>query len=143
MPFVPGDRYRMLTEGQIPEQVTITRTHLRGYGASSYLARQLTVALVPRGRQGAAYCYALPDIMSSIAEYLAKPRIRATTRQILEYICAELRPQVQNVIEISFGDAGDPELKRLCLSVIRSKAVFDRHLSEAKSAIALIQGRRS
>jgi len=130
-----------LSNFQAPDRSKITRTQLRGYGASSYLARQLTVALIPLEHQGRTSYYAIPDVISAIKAYLMKPRIRPTTQKILEQLQLELAPWMQNTIAIPFGTTGDVELKHLCLQVIRSKIAFDHQLAEAKVQSALLHGR--
>ena len=125
---------------EAPNQVMISRAQLRGYGASRYLARALTESLKPMGKQGNSYLYRLPEVMKAIKTYLLKPKIHQTTRQVLQHIWNELAPQMQNVMAVPFDAGGDPELRKLCLQVMQSKAEFDRKLSRAKGLLASRRG---
>ncbi|NMG60210.1 hypothetical protein E1H12_17215 [Geitlerinema sp. P-1104] len=138
MGLTPGQKLENQIEA--PNQVMVSRSQLRGYGASRYLTRALTDGLEPMAKQGNAYLYGLPQLMEAIKTYLLKPKIHQTTRQILQQIWDELAPQMQNVIAVPFEAGGDPELRKLCLQAMQSKTEFDRKLSRARGLAATRRG---
>lgn len=75
--------------------MSITRKQLRGFGASEYLAKQLTHGLTPAGQQGRAHAYEIDQILNTIRKRLENPKIRNSTRIVL----LQLEIEVGGLIE--------------------------------------------
>ncbi|MBE9118632.1 hypothetical protein IQ249_22335 [Lusitaniella coriacea LEGE 07157] len=124
------------------EKVT-TRKQLQGYGATRYQAQVVTKNLTPVAKQNRAYAYALTDVITSIREYLQRPRIKATTRQTLEIVLQSLLERLGNVLQVPFTRGTDPELSQLAKQLTQAMCGTDRALAELKATAATIKGKYS
>ena len=119
----------------------ITRTQLKGYGISSYQAKVVTRNIVPIGKENNTNIYSLPDAIASIKEYLAKPRIKAKTRQSLDSILPKLIQQLDNITPIIFDNGTDPELSKLSKKLFMQVTKTEQSLINAKAQVATLQGK--
>ncbi len=122
------------------EKVT-TRLQLRGYGATRYQAEAMTKNLTAVANQGRAYAYPVSDVVASIREYLQRPRIQPTTRQILEAVLQALLERLGNVIEIPFGRGTNPEINKLARQLTQAMSRTDSALAELKATAATIKAK--
>ncbi len=118
-----------------------TRQQLQGYGATRYQAEAITKNLTSVTQQGRAYAYAVSDVILSIRNYLLRPRIQPTTRQILEAVLKALLERLRNVIEVPFGRASDPELNKLARHLTQAMFDTDSALAELKATAATIKAK--
>jgi hypothetical protein len=99
---------------------TITRRQLRAYGATDYLARSLTKAIVPVGQQGRSLLYSISDVITAIDASLQR-RIRPATQQRLQAIRSELtQPHA------------DDSLERLAAEILEEHSKFEQVVAESK-----------
>ena len=121
---------------------TTTRKQLQGYGATPYQARALTQSLSRIStEQSRSYSYFISDVITSIRQYLQRPRIQKTTHQKLEFILEALLERLGNVIEISVGRSNDTEISKLARNVMKAMAQTDQTLVELKATAATIKGK--
>lgn len=122
--------------------LTTTRKQLRGYGASHYLARRLTVPLPPVSKSGNAYVYALEQVIAAIREYNSKPRIQPTTKAVLEQIVTQLLAQLNNVVPLVSSDS-TKEVSSVARQLLNQMHRTDKALSEMKATVASMGKRTS
>ena len=82
-----------------------------------------------------------PDAIASIKEYLAKPRIKAKTRQSLDSILPKLIQQLDNITPIIFDNGTDPELSKLSKKLFMQVTKTEQSLINAKAQVAILQGK--
>jgi hypothetical protein len=118
-----------------------TRKQIQGYGATTYQARALTQSLLPTNKEGNTYTYEITDVITSIREYLKRPRIKPVTRQRLESVLKALLDRLGNVVALPFGQSSDSEIGKLAKNLIQSMAKTDQALAELKAAAATIKAK--
>lgn len=118
-----------------------TRKQIQGYGATTYQARVLTQPLLPVDTKGNAYTYEVTDVITSIREYIQRPRIKLATRQRLESVLEVLLDRLGNVIAVPFDQSGDSEISKLARNLIQSMAKTDQALAELKATAATIKAK--
>jgi len=123
-----------------PEPTT-TRKQLQGYGASRYLVRRLTASLVPVAKSGNAYVYSLGQAIASIRDYSSNPRIKLTTKQVLEQILAQLLTRLDNVARFVAGN-GTTEVSNIARQLLDQMRRTDKSLSEMKATVASVGDRK-
>ena len=121
---------------------TITRKQLRNYGASRYLARRLTVSLLPVAKSGNAHVYAVDKVSMAIRKYGSKARIQLTTREVLEQILSQLLAQLDNVLPL-VPSTHTTEVSSIARQLFKQMRRTDRALSEMKATVASIGERTS
>lgn len=124
------------------EQQTVTRSQLRGYGASDHLARAVTRSLEPVGQRGRSKCYGLRDVMQALRSYGERSRLRPSTRDTLSQILSALSPLLGNVATADFRLADDQDLGGAVAALLRSQQVTNQRLAEIGAITAEIKGRR-
>jgi hypothetical protein len=122
------------------EKVT-TRIQLRGYGATRYQAEAITKNLTVVANQGRAYAYPVGDVVTSIREYLQRPRIQPATHQILKAVLQALLERLGNVIEIPFERGTNPEINKLARQLTQAMSRTDSALAELKATAATIKAK--
>lgn len=121
--------------------LTTTRKQLRGYGATSYLARRLTESLTPVDKLGNAYVYALEQTITAIREYAARSRVRTETKQTLEKILDELLARLSNVVGLPLKP-DNSEVGHLARELMKAIRRTDKSMAEMKATVASM-GERS
>ena len=119
----------------------ITRTQLKGYGISYYQAKVVTRNIVPIGKENNNNIYSLIDAIASINEYLAKPRIKAKTRNSLVSVLPKLIQQLDNVTPVIFSNGTDPELSKLSKNLLHQVKKTEQSLIKSKARVATLQGK--
>jgi vacuolar-type H+-ATPase subunit I/STV1 len=122
------------------EKVT-TRLQLQGYGATRYQTEAITKNLTSVSKQGRAYAYPVSDVIASIRDYLQRPRIKPTTSQSLKAVSQALQQRLNNVIEVPFGRATDPEINKLARQLTQAMSRTDSALAELKATAATIKAK--
>lgn len=120
-----------------------TRRQLQGYGASSYHAEVITKNLTLAAKQGQTYIYAVSDVIVSIRDYLQRPRVKPTSRQVLDGVLQVLLERLSNVIEVPFGRATNPEINKLARQLSQSISDTDKALAELEATAATIKSKYS
>ena len=119
----------------------ITRTQLKGYGISYYQAKVVTRNIVPIGKENNTNIYSLSDVITSIKEYLAKPKIKAKTRTSLVSVLPKLIQQLDNVTTMIFNNGTDPELSKLSKKLFIQVTQTEQSLIKEKARVATLQGK--
>ncbi|MEA5509310.1 hypothetical protein VB715_05980 [Crocosphaera sp. UHCC 0190] len=122
------------------EQYT-TRIQLKGYGASQYQSRLITKKLTPIDIEKRTYIYDLSDVITSIKQYLERPKIQSQTRRKLESILKVLLERLGNVVTVPFIRGNDPQLSQVSKQLFDKIADVDRYFSELNANIATIKGK--
>ena len=120
---------------------TITRKQLQAYGVSNYQARVVTQNLTPVGKQGQAYLYDLRAVVTSIGQYIQRPRIKESTRNSLDFVLDALLKRLGNVVEVPFAEGGDPQLRKLGIKLLQARAKTDASLAMLKADAAEIKAK--
>ena len=128
---------------EMNEEKLTTRRQLQGYGASSYHAEVITKNLTLVAKQGRTYIYAVSDVIVSIRDYLQRPRVKPTSRQVLEGVLQALLERLNNVVEVPFGCATDPEINKLARQLSQSMSDTDSALAELEATAATIKSKYS
>ncbi len=132
---------RQPRKNQLNNHNLTTRLQLQGYGLSPYQTRVVTKNLTPVGKHGRAYAYTLTDVIASIKYYLQNRRIKLTTKHSLEAVLAELLKRLNNVVEVPFGSATNPEINKLAKQLAKTMSDTDSALAELRATAATIKGK--
>ena len=121
----------------------VTRSQLKGYGTSSYHARVITKNLLPVTKQKRANAYLLNDVITSLKEYLKRPRIKNKSRENLKQVLEILLERLGNVLEVPFHQESNrhPEISQLAKQLTKAMSDTDRNLAELKATVATINGK--
>lgn len=119
-----------------------TRNQLKGYGASSYIARVITKDTPIFKKEGQANVYKVEDVIASTRIYIQNPRIKATTTDLLQSLLQSLLKRLGNVVEVPFYNGTDPELSRLTRKLSVAMSNTDKAMSDLKATVASIKGKR-
>jgi hypothetical protein len=111
---------------------TVTRKQLRGLGLSFYHATAITKVLKPSSQKGSAYFYALAEVVSSLRQYLRRPRIKPATRETLKFALDTLLDLIGNIVPVAFGASTDPELSRLTRELMSAISKTNSSLAPLK-----------
>lgn len=122
---------------------TTTRKQLQGLGASRYHAVKVTQFIEPVGRQGQAYLYPINEVISSIREYLERPRLKAETHKKLVTVSDTLTNLLGNVIPTVFRKDANATTSQLSKRLIKAMAKTDTSLAALKLDAADIKAEYS
>lgn len=120
--------------------LTTTRKQLRGYGASSYLARRLTQALAPVAKSGNTYVYDLAQVVTAVRDYSTRTRVQLTTKQTLEQILIQLLSRIDNVVSL-VPSSDQTEVGDVTQQLLKQMHRTDSAMAELKATVASM-GRR-
>lgn len=120
---------------------TTTRSQLKGYGVSRYHAFVITKALTPIGKENRANTYALEEVISSLKEYLKRPRIKPKTLTLFESVLSVLFDQLDNIRKVPFVQATDPNLSKLSKRLYYSLLKTEDHFSTLVAMGAAVKGK--
>ena len=121
----------------------ITRNQLKGYGASSYLARIITKNLQPISKVDCSNVYSLQDVITCLKKYLEKPKIKQKTRKYLIYLLSILIERLNNVIPVVFEKSIDRELNESTKKLFLKMTSLDQKIISSKAQIAAIKGKQA
>jgi hypothetical protein len=112
--------------------MSITRKQLQEFGASEYLAKQLTRDLQPAGRQGRAYAYEVEQVINAIRGRLNAPKVRKATKAIL----AQLEVEVSGLIEEPISN---PKLLDAIAEAAQANTRFEQTARKSRKAAQELQ----
>jgi len=118
---------------------TVTRRQLQAYGMSKYHTQVITKGLAPVSKHGRAYVYSLSEVITEIKNYIKRPRIKKSTRQLLQVILASLLELLGNVVEVPFLKESDPEVRQIITKLAQAMAKTDASLAALKADAAEIK----
>ncbi len=119
--------------------LTATRRQLQAYGLSKYQAEVITKSLSPIAKQSSANLYDLSEIIKSARQYLEHPRIKKTTRILLDNLIKVLQERLGNVVEVPFVKGSDPEIRKLGARLLSAMSETDAALANLKADAAEIR----
>jgi len=112
--------------------MSITRKQLKSFGASEYLAKQLTQGLQPIARQRSAYVYDIAQVIDAIRDKLDAPNVRKTTKAKL----AQLEIEVSGLIEPSVSSQ---QLLDAIAEAAQANTRFEQTARKARKAAQELQ----
>ena len=87
---------------------SLTQLHLKSFGVSNYLVRQIVKGLKFSQATGGFKEYALPDVKASIEAKLSNAKTKPKSREQLERVLSRLEGE-SNIIEVDFLKRLSPE----------------------------------
>ncbi len=118
---------------------TVTRRQLQAYGMSKYHTQVITKGLAPVSKQEQAYVYSLSEVIAKVKDYIQRPRIKKSSRELLDVILTALLEFLGNVVEVSFSEGGDPEVRKIVTKLTQAMAKTDASLAALKADAAEIK----
>ncbi len=80
--------------------ICTTRKQLKSYGATSYQVKIITKNLKPISKSNQTNIYSLREVITSIKEYLERPKINKNTQQSLIKLLTLLINQLNNIVSL-------------------------------------------
>ena len=114
---------------------TTSRRQLQGYGLSRFQSRAVTQQLTHCDRQGQAYLYEIREVITSIRNYVQRPRVQPETKSKLAMVLNLLLQQLGNVTP-AFAGSATTELGEMTRSLMRTMVKSDQQLAEMKAVVA-------
>ena len=78
--------------------ICTTRNQLKSYGATTYQAKIITENLEPISKSNQTNIYSLREVITSIKQYLERPKINKNTKQSLIKLLSVLINQLNNIV---------------------------------------------
>jgi hypothetical protein len=122
---------------------TTTRTQLKGYGLSNYLAITLTKNLTPIRKEKNTNHYALNDVITSTQTYRKRKGVKPKTHRSLNALLNTLQECQDNIIVVPFIKGTDQKLGKLAKHAYQTLSKAVKTLSDLKAEAASIKGKKN